>query len=134
MQVHAFLSFPGTCEEAFTHYKTVLKGEITMMMKHEEAPEGEAPEAVDWRGKIMYAGLKVDDTMLMGADSQPDHYQAPAGMNVSLAFKRPARAESVFNALAEGGNITMPLQKTFWAQKFGMVTDKFGIPWMINCE
>lgn len=134
MQIHAYLTFPGTCEEAFTFYKTALKGEISMMMKHEEAPDGADEVPVEWRGKIIHAALKVDDTVIMGADMQAAHYQAPTGLNVSLAIKNAGRADKIFAALSEDGNVTMPLQKTFWAQKFGMVTDKFGTPWMINCE
>lgn len=134
MQIHAYLSFPGTCEEAFNFYKTVFKGDITMMMKHEEAPDGEAEVPVEWRGKIIHAGLKVDDTIIMGADFQAEHYKAPAGLDISLAIKNPDRADKIFAALSEGGKVRMDLQKTFWAQKFGMITDKFGIPWMINCE
>jgi PhnB protein len=88
----------------------------------------------DWRNKVMHARMTVGDTVLMGSDSPHDRYEAPKGFSLSIGVKDPAEAERIYNALSEGGKIEMPLQKTFWAAKFGMVVDRFGIPWMINCE
>jgi PhnB protein len=82
----------------------------------------------------MHARLIVGDTVLMGSDTRSDHYQAPKGFSVSIQIKEPAEAERVFHALAENGNVHMPIQPTFWAARFGMLADQFGIPWMVNCE
>jgi PhnB protein len=84
--------------------------------------------------KILHARMQVGDALLMGGDELPEDYDAPKGFNVTLGFDNPADAERVFGALAENGTVRMPLQETFWAVRFGMVTDRFGIPWMINCE
>jgi len=91
-------------------------------------------EPEEWRKKIMHARMTVGDVVLMGSDAPPDHYQAPQGFSLSIGTKDPAEAERIFNELAQNGKVQMPLQKTFWAVRFGMVVDRFGIPWMVNCE
>jgi PhnB protein len=88
----------------------------------------------EWRGKIMHARLLVGNQVLMGSDSPLEHYDAPKGFSMSLNIKDPPEAECIFNALTEGGTVCMPLQQTFWAERFGVLVDQFGIPWMINCE
>jgi PhnB protein len=88
----------------------------------------------DWLNKIMHARLEVGDEALMGSDAPPDRYQRPRGITVSLQTNDPAEAERIFSALAEGGTVNMPLQETFWAIRFGMLVDRYGIPWMVNCE
>jgi PhnB protein len=103
------------------------------MMPHEGTPIADQVPA-KWRNKILHASLKVGDEVLMGADAPPDHYQKPQGFSVTLGMKDPAEAERIFHALAENGTVQMPLQETFWAARFGMLVDRFGIPWMINCE
>jgi len=133
MQINAYLLFNGQCEEAFKFYEKVFGGKIVGMMTNGESPMAQqvAPE---WRGKIIHARLLVGDQALMGSDVQPDQYEAPQGFSVSLGVKDPAEADRVFNALAQNGKVTLPIQKTFWSVRFGMVIDRFGIPWMINCE
>jgi PhnB protein len=88
----------------------------------------------EWRHKILHGRLIVGDRVLMGCDAPPERYKEPEGFSVSLEIKDPADAERIFNALAENGRVQMPLQKTFWSARFGMAVDRFGIPWMINCE
>src|SRR2546426_5180860 len=83
---------------------------------------------------IRPASLTDGDQTLMGADTPPDRYHSPKGMNVSIHVKEKAEAERIFNALAEGGNVTMPFSQTFWSPGFGMCNDRFGIPWMVNTE
>ena len=90
--------------------------------------------APEWRSKFIHVRLAVGDGILMGSDAPPDQYQEPQGFSVSLGVRDPAEADHIFNALAEKGKVQMPIQKTFWAIRFGMVIDQFGIPWMINCE
>jgi PhnB protein len=89
------------------------------------------PEKLD---KIMHASLIVGDTVLMGSDAPPQFFEKPQGFSVSLVFDDAVEAEQIFNALAENGTVQMPIQETFWAARFGMVVDRFGTPWMINCD
>jgi PhnB protein len=133
MQVSPYLSFNGHCATAFKFYEQCLGGKILFMQSHGESPMADqVPPA--WRDRIMHATLKVGDNVLMGTDAPPEHYQKPQGLYVSLSVTAPADAERVFNALAESGTVQLPIQKTFWSVRFGMVTDRFGIPWMVNCS
>jgi PhnB protein len=132
VQLNPHLHFNGECEAAFKFYEQCLGGKITFMMPHEGTPIADRVPA-KWRNKILHASLKVGDEVLMGADAPPDHYQKPQGFSVTLGMKDPAEAERIFHALAENGTVQMPLQETFWAARFGMLIDRFGIPWMINC-
>jgi PhnB protein len=133
MELNPYLNFNGQCEAAFKFYEKVLRGKIIMMMTHAQSPMADqVPPA--WRDKIMHVRMTVGDRVLMGADAPPEYYQTPQGFSVTLGFDSPAEAERIFNALAEKGTVRMPLQKTFWAERFGAVVDQFGTPWMINCE
>lgn len=131
MQTSTYLYFNGRCEEAFKFYEQLLGGKITAMIRAGDTPAAEELSA-DWGDKIMHAYLTLGDQALMASDAPPDHYQAPAGFSVQLSVEKPADAKRIFSALAEGGRVTMPLQKTFWSEHFGMLVDRFGIPWMIN--
>jgi PhnB protein len=133
MQLNPYLLFNGQCEAAFKFYEKVLGGKIVAMMPHEGTPAAEhvSPE---WRKKILHARLSVGDEVLMGSDAPPDRYEAMKGFSVTLGIDDPAEAERIFHALAEQGTVRMPIGKTFWAERFGMVVDQFGTPWMINCE
>jgi PhnB protein len=133
MSLNPYLHFSGQCETAFKFYEKALGGKIESMMTHGESPMADKVSA-DWRTKIMHARLNVGDGVLMGSDAPPQYYKKPQGFSVSLSLKDPAKAESIFKALSEKGAVEMPLQQTFWAKRFGMCTDQFGIPWMINCE
>ncbi len=133
MQLNPYLFFDGRCEEAFKFYEKLLGGQIKAMMTYEGSPAAEhvPPE---WRKKIMHATLEVGGEAFMGADASPQHYKQPQGLSVSVSIDKVADAERIFHALAENGEVMMPLEKTFWAARFGMVRDRFGVPWMINCE
>ena len=132
MQLSPHISFDGKCEEAFKFYEKALGAKIQAMMNYAGTPAaGQVP--ADWGKKIIHAAIKIGDTVVMGVDAPPSHFHKPQGFSISLDVKEPAEADRLFNALAEGGKITMPINKTFWAQRFGMVTDRFGIPWMVNC-
>jgi PhnB protein len=133
MQVNAYLLFDGRCEEAFRFYEKCFGGKIVAMLTHKGTP-AEQQVPVRWVDKILHARLDIGDQVLMASDAPPDRYEKPAGFSVSLQVKTPAEAERLFNALAEKGEIRMPLEKTFWSPSFGMLVDRFGIPWMINCE
>ena len=133
MQLNPYLTFNGQCEAAFKFYENCLGAKIEAMLLWEGTPAAEQVPA-EWRSKIMHACLVMGDQELMGADVPPDGYQKPQGFSVTLGLKDAAQAERIFHALAENGTVQMPIQETFWAARFGMLVDQFGIPWMINCE
>jgi PhnB protein len=133
MQLNPYLTFKGQCEAAFKFYEKVLGGKIDAMIPHEGTPAAEHVPT-EWRNKIMHARLVLGDKILMGSDAPPEHYEEMKGFSVTLGIDKPAEAERIFHALAESGTVRMPIQETFWAQRFGMLVDRFGTPWMINCE
>ncbi len=106
------------------------------MMTYAESPEASMMEHLpaEWQGKIMHTSLMLDDQELMGSDSPPEYYEEAKGFSVSISLNDPAKAEQIFHKLSENGKIQMPFQQTFWAYRFGMLVDQFGIPWMINCD
>jgi PhnB protein len=133
MQLIPYLLFNGQCEEAFKFYEQSFNGKIDTMLTHEGTPAAEHVPAA-WLKKILHATLTIGDTVLQASDAPPDRYQAPQGFSVNIQLQDPTEAERIFKALSEGGKAIMPLQQTFWALRFGMCTDRFGIPWMINCR
>ena len=133
MELNSYLAFNGQCEAAFKRYEQVLGGKILMLLRYADAPAGQpVPEAS--RNRIMHARLQVGDRLLMGGDAPPEHVTKAQGFCANIGVDTPAEAERIFHALAEGGTVTMPIAETFWAHSFGMLTDKFGTPWMVNCE
>lgn len=134
MQVNAYLNFSGRCEEAFQSYEKLLGGKIDGLYRYEGTPAG-SQVPPEWAQKIMHIRLVVGQNEIMGADSPPGMGGDEAAKRFCMSMlKDPAEAERLFNGLADGGSVQMPLQQTFWAAKFGMLVDRFGIPWMINCE
>ncbi len=133
MQLNPYLTFNGQCEAAFKFYERALGAKIEAQMTFAGTP-AEQHVPPEWRSKIIHARLTIGEQVVMGSDAPPDRYQPPKGISISLNMKDPKEAEQKFNALAEKGTVQMPLQETFWAARFGSVTDQFGIPWMINCE
>ncbi|HZR79887.1 MAG TPA: VOC family protein [Candidatus Binatia bacterium] len=133
LELNAYLHFGGNCRQAFEAYARVFRGTIEAMLTHADAPEGQqgAPESKDL---IMHARLRVGDRVLMGSDAPVQMRQPMSGFSVTCGVPEPAEAERIFAALAEGGTVHMPIQETFWAIRFGMVVDRFGVPWMVNCE
>lgn len=132
MQVNTYLNFNGNCEAAFKFYAESLDGKIDAMVPHEGTPAG-AHVSAAWNKKILHASMTVGGTVLMGSDAPDDRYQKPQGFSVSLQTKTPEEAERAFQALLGGGSVRMPIQETFFATRFGMLVDQFGVPWMINC-
>ncbi|MFB2771574.1 VOC family protein [Pelatocladus sp. BLCC-F211] len=132
MQLNPYLFFNGQCEAAFKFYEQCLGGKIVSLMTYGESPMAEQtpPEQLN---KIMHVLLCVGDQELMGSDAPPEMFEQPKGFYVSLQFNDPVEAERIFKTLAENGTVRMPLQQTFWADRFGMLVDQFGTPWMINC-
>jgi PhnB protein len=132
MHTSAHLHFKGDCREAFSFYAEVLGGRIGFAMTYGESP-GAEQSPPEMRDQIIHARLDFGEQFLLGCDAPPDRYHAPQGFNVMLAVEQAADAERVFRALAQDGTVTMACQETFWAKRFGMCTDRFGIPWMVNC-
>ena len=133
MKTNPYLSFNGNCADAFRFYEKVLGGKILALMTWADTPMANDMPA-EARSQIVHARLQIEDDILMGGDAPGGRYEAPKGITVTINIVQPSEAERLFSALSEGGNVTMPIQETFWAQRFGMVTDRFGTPWMINCE
>ena len=133
MKINPYLSFDGNCEAAFKFYERCFGTKINAMMPYRGSPMADQTPP-DWLDRIMHGNMTVGDVVLMGSDAPPDRYQKPQGITVTIGITEPAEAERVFAALADGGTVTMPLAETFWALRFGMLVDKFGIPWMVNCE
>ncbi len=133
MQVYPNLSFDGRCEAAFRFYEKCLRGKISFMMTYENSSLA-SQVSPDWRRKIFHATFTLGDFLLSGADPMPEQYRKPQGFALQLNLIDHAEAERIFNAFAAGGTVTMPLQETSWASRFGVLTDPFGIPWVINCK
>jgi PhnB protein len=133
MQLNPYLTFNGQCEAAFKFYEQSLGGKIVAMATYAGTPaENQVPP--EWSNKVIHSRLAIGGEVPMRSDAPPERFQASKGFSVTLGVDNPADAERIFNALAEKGTVQMPLQQTFWAVRFGMLVDKFGIPWMINCE
>jgi PhnB protein len=133
MKLNPYLSFNGQCEAAFRFYEKCLGGKIVYMMTYGDSPMAEQTAAGS-RQMIMHATLNVGDQVLQGADVTPEQYRKPQGVSLTLQIDEPADAERIFQALAENAEIQMPIQETFWALRFGVLTDQFGTPWIINCD
>lgn len=127
-----YLLFSGQCAAAFKFYEKVLGGEIEGMMSY-TGSQAEEQVPAEWRDKILHARMDIGDSVLMASDAPPGHYEKPNGFSVSIELEDRAEAERIFNALADGGTVGMPFQATFWSTGFGMCTDQFDIPWMVNC-
>jgi PhnB protein len=133
MEMTPYLSFKGDCEAAFKFYEQCLGAEPGAIFRYEGSPAAkEVPP--EWSAKVMHGSIKVGSQLLMGADVAADQYEQPKGFSLSLQIKGVADAERIFRDLSAGGKVVMPLEKTFWAARFGVVVDRFGIQWLINCE
>ncbi|HEY7499295.1 MAG TPA: glyoxalase/bleomycin resistance/extradiol dioxygenase family protein [Vicinamibacterales bacterium] len=133
LQMTTYVNFKGDCEAAFKLYEQCLGAEPGPIFRYGGSPmEADAPP--DWSEKIMHGSVTIGGQVLMGADIVPDRYEEPKGIQLSLQLSSVADAERIFRELSSGGRIAMPLEKTFWAERFGILTDRFGIPWLINCE
>ena len=127
------LSFDGRCEEALQLYQRCMDAKIEFLMRWGESPMAkDAPP--EWKDKIIHARIVIGDTEITGGDSLPGTYESPRGFSILLSLDDSDRTERLFHALAENGKVSMPLQETFWAHRFGSVIDQFGIPWTVNCE
>lgn len=130
--IKPYIAFKGNCEEAINFYKDRLGAEVIFMQRYGDSPmAGKGPD-----DKIMHCSLQIGDSVIMACDSVFEENPTIVGNNISLAVGSNdiAQAEASFEKLSEGATIVMPMQETFWAERFGMLTDKFGINWMFNCD
>ena len=133
--VQPYLFFNGRCEEAIEFYRKALGAEVEMLMRFKDSPEPPPPGAVTAgsENKIMHASLRIGQTTVMASDGCCSGETASfQGFSLSLSVSNEAEADRAFAALAQGGKVEMPLTKTFWSPRFGMLQDRFGIGWMIN--
>jgi len=126
----SYLFFDGQCAEAMRFYERVTGGTLKAMLKYSEAPQGQCPAGSE--NRIMHASVTVGDRNLMASDSPAGQHKPMQGFSLSLYLDSPEDAKQKFDLLAEGGAVLMPLGPTFWAKAFGMVTDRFGTPWMVS--
>lgn len=135
MQVQTYLFFNGRCEEAVAFYRNSLGAEEVMLVRYGESPELPPPGMVPpgMENKVMHASLRIGDSVVMAPDDcGPDASTRFQGFSLSLTVQDAAEADRVFAALADGGQVRMPLARTFWSPRFGMLTDRFGVGWMVN--
>lgn len=133
MQVQPYLFFDGRCEEAVEFYRKALGAQVDMLMRYSESPEPAPPGMVPpgSENKVMHASFRIGDTTVMASDDPADK-PSFKGFSLSLSVSKEAEADRFFNALADGGKVQMPLTKTFWSPRFGMLTDRYGVGWMVN--
>ncbi|WP_297325089.1 VOC family protein [Nitrosomonas sp.] len=131
--IQPYLMFGGRCEEALEFYRTALGAKIDMMMRFKDSPEPPPPGMLPpgFENKVMHASFRIENNVIMASDGCEEG-QRFSGFSLSLAVATEAEADRFFAALSDGGQVQMPLEKTFWSPRFGMLTDRFGISWMIN--
>jgi PhnB protein len=133
MKINPYLNFNGNCAEAFRYYAKILGGTDLQIMKFRDSPMA-AQMADNEKDMVMHARFTVGDTSVMGSDAPGGRYNKPQGYAVNVNVDTPEEADRIFAGLADGGNVSMPIAETFWAKRFGMVTDRYGTHWMVNCE
>ena len=133
MQVQPYLLFDGRCEEAIEFYRSALGAEVTMLMRNKESPEPPPPGMLPAgsENKVMHASLRIGDSVVMASDGHCQGKPRFEGFSLSITVPDTATADRLFNALANGGQVQMPLAKTFFSPRFGMVADRFGVSWMV---
>lgn len=136
MRAEPYLFFEGRCEEAIDFYRRTLGAEVVMLMRYKDSPEPPPPGMIppESEHKIMHASLRFGDAVIMDSDGLCSGQPGFQGFSVALRLRDTAAADRLFEGLADGGKIDMPLGKTFWSPRFGMVTDRFGVGWMISVE
>lgn len=133
-QIAIHLSFNGDCAEAFAHYERVLGGTINRVLTYGASPMADHVPPSE-QNRVMHASLTLGGTQLMGADGVSSHpYAGSTGFSVSLSYPTAEQAAQVFEALGAGGAVIMPFGPTFWAKGFGVLTDRFGVSWMVGCD
>jgi PhnB protein len=133
MELNTYLHFNGNCEEALNFYARALGARIVMMLRYGETPEA-GETAPEMQNKIIHGRIALGENLIMASDCPPGYFRELAGFSINIGTKSPGEAEKYFHALSEKAEVRMPLAETFWAHRFGMLVDKFGVSWMVNCE
>jgi PhnB protein len=133
MKINPYLNFNGNCAEAFQFYAKVLRGKDLRITTFRDSPMA-GQVAANEKDLVVHARFAAGDTTIMGSDAHGARYNTPRGFAVNIGVDTPEEAERIFSALSEGATIGMPIAETFWATRFGMLTDRFGTHWMVNCE
>ena len=133
VDLSAYLGFKGDCEAAFKRYEELLGARLGLLFRYADSPMADVVPP-GWDSKIMHGSITIGNQLLEGADVPPERYEEPKGFSLSLNVPTAADAERLFQQLSDGGRVVYAIEKTFWSERFGMVIDRFGIPWMINCE
>ncbi|WP_256757831.1 VOC family protein [Cohnella sp. WQ 127256] len=133
MRITPHLSFDGKCEEAFLEYQRILGGKIATMLKYGDSPMAKEV-APDSHNRIIHATLQINDFTLAGADTLHGEYKKPQGVFVILNFPEQLVAKKIFDSLSVGGEVYLPFEETFWSAGYGILVDRFGVPWKINCD
>ena len=134
MQVQAYLFFDGRCEEALQYYSKYLGAKVEMLMRNKESPEPPPPGMNAPGDKIMHAAFRIGETQILASDGRCSGKPNFQGFSLAITAQDDAETKRIFNALADGGQVRMPLTKTFFASSFGMVADRFGIGWMVLAD
>ena len=136
MQIENYLFFNGNCEEALEFYKAALGGKVAALMRYEGTPMEGQQLPPNWKDKVMHSRFEAEGASFMASDGMPGQPSPGyAGFSMSVYIPQDVeRARRIFDALSQGGQVTMPFQQPFWGGHFGMLKDKFGVPWMVNCE
>ena len=133
MQVQPYLFFNGRCEEAIEFYRSALRAEVTMLMRYKESPEPPPPGMLPpgSENKIMHASMRIGEAIVMASDGECSGKSSFQGFSLSLTVPDEKEADRVFAAITDGGQVRMPLAKTFFSPRFGMAVDRFGVSWMV---
>jgi PhnB protein len=134
MQVHPYLFFDGRCEEAIEFYKKALGAKVEMLMRYRDSPEPQPPGMNVPGDKVMHSCFRIGETQIMASDGMCSGQAKFDGFSLSISAANDAEAKRIFNALADGGKVTQPLTKTFFASSFGMLADRYGVNWMVIAE
>ncbi len=132
--VQTYLFFRGNCQQAVEFYRNALGAEVEMMMRYKDSPEPIPPGrlAPGWETKVMHCSFRIGQTVVMASDGCGTEQGGFDGFSMSISVKTEAEADKAFTALSDGGKVTMPLTKTFWSPRFGMLQDRFGVEWMVS--
>ncbi|HWE86384.1 MAG TPA: VOC family protein [Terracidiphilus sp.] len=134
MTVNTYLNFGGNCADAFHFYEQHLGGKILSLFTQGQMPPGGPPIAPEMNDKVMHARLAIGETIIMGSDVPPDHFQPIRSTYLCLSLDNDSEAERIYGLLSEGGEIYMPMAETFFASRFGQLRDRFGVSWMVIHE
>jgi PhnB protein len=134
MKINPYLNFNGNCAEAFDLYTKVFRANDLHIMRFSDMPGGAGQVAENEKNFVAHARFTAGNATIMGSDAPGGRYNKPAGYAVNISVDTPEEADRIFAALSDGATIGMPIGETFWAKRFGMLTDRFGTHWMVNCE